>query len=208
MNDFFEKVVCINLDDRKDRWNDCVAIFRKHFLEVERLPAIYGKDLNIPYTEGFWYHGQLGSGLSHLFAVKYAKQLGLKNILILEDDVDFHDDLYPIFDQVLKELPSNWDFLYLGGIHLDMPTTFSKHLARITNTLSIHAYAVNHTAYDIAIKALMDMEESSDQNFRKKLQKDHNFFVTNPHLAWQRSGYSTTMGMHVDLSVTKYFPGT
>ena len=34
INDYFDRVVCINLDRRTDRWAECVELFAKHDLRV------------------------------------------------------------------------------------------------------------------------------------------------------------------------------
>ena len=47
LTDYFDKVYCINLDRRLDRWIKVSEIFKKNrFTNIERFPAIDGKDLN------------------------------------------------------------------------------------------------------------------------------------------------------------------
>lgn len=202
LNNFFDKIVCINLDNRRDRWNESFDIFTKHNVDVERLPAIYGKDLNIPTTHDVWYPGILGCGLSHLFALKYAKQLNLRNILILEDDVDFIPNINDHFDEIVEELPADWDMIYFGGNHFDSPQKVSAHLARITHTVALHAIAVNNKFFNTAIKALTNVNTAADMNYQS-LQGKHNIFVTDPHLAWQRPGFSSILERHEDYSFMK-----
>lgn len=204
LNNFFSKIVCISLDNRPDRWEECVRVFKKQNLDVERLPAIYGKDLNIPTENDVWYHGVLGCSISHLFAVKYAKQLNLDNILILEDDVEFIEDVNKKFLDILAELPEDWDMVYFGGNHCEIPRKVSPHLSRVSHTLACHAIALNYKFFDTAIQALTNINTINDVNYQT-LQKDYNIFVTNPHLAWQRPGFSSILERHEDYSFMKEY---
>ena len=49
LNDFFDKIYCINLDDRKDRMVAAAKQFHKHNLWVERVPGIKGSDMNLDF---------------------------------------------------------------------------------------------------------------------------------------------------------------
>ena len=42
LNDFFEKIYCINLNRRMDRYKECVEEFKKINANVERFSAIDG----------------------------------------------------------------------------------------------------------------------------------------------------------------------
>lgn len=204
MNRYFDKILCINLDHRIDRWKETAAVLRRNKIEVERMPAIYGKDLNIPTQHGSWYAGVLGCSISHLFAVKYAQQLNLRNILILEDDVEFEDNVTEKFNEILHEIPDDWDMIYFGGSHRETPTQYTEHLYRISNTTAIHAIALNSKFFDKAISVLTNINESADISYQT-LQKDNNIFVVYPHLAWQRPGLSSILDEHTDNSYTRYF---
>ena len=57
--DFFEKIYCINLDHRHDRWEECCKIFNEYGMsdKVERFSAIQYKHKNPLYSKAM---GQLG----------------------------------------------------------------------------------------------------------------------------------------------------
>ena len=46
MSDFFDKIYCINLDRRPDRWERVSKQFNELSLDVERFPAYNGNSLN------------------------------------------------------------------------------------------------------------------------------------------------------------------
>ena len=68
----FEKIFCLNLDSRKDRWEESEREFEKVGFSVERVKGVEGN-----FNRGYW--GALKA------ASKY------KSSLILEDDVEFED---------------------------------------------------------------------------------------------------------------------
>ena len=91
MNIYFDKIFCVNLDDRKDRWESAKLQFDKHKLEVERISAIKGSGLNLDWPPEI-KEGAVGCSLSHLFTMKMAKQMNLSNYLVLEDDIEFDNN--------------------------------------------------------------------------------------------------------------------
>ena len=115
--DFFEKIYCINLDSRKDRWEKCVSKFSSLGIKdkVERFSAInlsHLKDLNPKIR------GRAGCALSHALILRKAKDLKLNNYLVLEDDFDLCHSPNECLDSLSKsssQLPENWNIFYLGG---------------------------------------------------------------------------------------------
>lgn len=86
----FEKIYCINLDDRTDRWEECKDEFKRVGLTVERFSGI-SNDFN----------------LSQYRCLKKASKH--KSSLILEDDVEFVNGL-----ETLSQL-KEWDVIFLGA---------------------------------------------------------------------------------------------
>ena len=92
INTFFDKIFVINLDHRKDRWNESLKLFEKyHITNYERISAVkpiykdipkkYYSNLVVNQTE--WYvTGAVGCKLSHLKVIKLAKERNYKNFLV------------------------------------------------------------------------------------------------------------------------------
>tara|TARA_R110002051_G_scaffold325707_1_gene430352 strand:+ start:5588 stop:6367 length:780 start_codon:yes stop_codon:yes gene_type:complete len=160
----FEKIYCINLDSRPDKW----AVVQKEFEKwgildiVERFPAIA-----VYNSAGLTTAS--GCAQSHLQIIRDAKKDKLDNVLILEDDVEFinfcidyknkkprkiiQSDPREILALGLSEVKKiEWDFLYLG-YNVKLPQFCNKkilsdHLFQSTLQLTTHAYAIRNTAYD------------------------------------------------------------
>ena len=157
VNEFFEEAFYINLDRRTDRKEGFEAQMKSVGLEgwVQRMPAL-------PYTKGLHLKPDCDQcdkhaacGLGHQAIIKYAKEKGLKNVLILEDDVSFYnggirpgiDIIEDSLDQLSKV--DEWDVIHLSAFMMEESLRLvSPNLVKCSTCLTGHAYGVNHTGYD------------------------------------------------------------
>lgn len=203
LNDFFDKIYCINLDDRKDRMQESAKQFSKHNLLVERVPGIKGADMNLDFPPEI-KEGAVGCALSQLFTIKLAKQVRAKTFLLLEDDIEFDPDLNSKFNKYYAEVPSDWDMLYLGGQHFHGMnlTQVSEHIFKCEYTLAAHSVAFKYTVYDRFINKLIDITKPCDVHYAES-HREINAYVIVPHLTWQRESYSDIEKVNVDYSFLK-----
>lgn len=201
---YFDNTYCITLDARKDRWEQAKEEFGKNNIIAEKVSAIDGSKLNLNFPSEI-KEGAVGCSLSHLYIMKMAKQLGLSNYLVLEDDVKFIDNFIEIFPHIMNQVPSDWDMLYLGGQHIH-----GRNIQRVTEniykceyTLTTHSFAVKNTVYDLFIDKLIDITKPCDVHFAEE-HKNINAYVCIPHLTWQRQGYSDVEKQNVDYEFLKY----
>src|SRR5688572_15992048 len=107
INQIFPDKVCINLDRRIERWEQMQNKFRQHGIHsVQRFAAIDGDVTKIP-TNWPGTPGAYGCLLSHVEVVRRARGLGLKSILIFEDDVVFDDAFEQKFSEYIHQLPAD-----------------------------------------------------------------------------------------------------
>ena len=135
----FDKIYCINLDSRPERWQESLIEFERLGLDVERMPGFQ-------LTPGI-----AGCSKSHLECIKLAKANGHKNVLILEDDITFHVDIFEqTLTKAIEQLEENgleYDMLYFSA-NLYGPGNGLIHdnLAKISSAKAGHAYVVNELA--------------------------------------------------------------
>jgi len=197
VNEFFEKVFCINLDSRQDRWQETSKILSDHSIVAERVPSIVGSALKIPGAGGV-----TGCALTHLFVLKHARQLQLDNFLLLEDDIELAHKFNEKFEQAVKEVPADWDMLYLGGNHMFGPKPLpriSEHVYKCRATVAAHAVAFRYTVYDRLINAVVDMTQPCDVHYARA-HAEINAYVIMPHLVGQRPDYSDIQNQQMDYS--------
>ena len=195
MNWFFEHIECVNLARRTDKWAECEREFAKHDLQVERFNAVDGN--SIGYV-GRLPDGAIGNLLSHIEIIRKAKNNGRKNVLILEDDIEFDDDINDKFRERAVTVPDNWDLLYLGGNHNNQPMVkVAPFVRHITDTYATHAYSIRNTVYDLVLSELGKIDTEGDV-IMSRIQKQCNAYCFTPNLAWQRAGISDVFNTYVD----------
>lgn len=201
---YFDKIYCINLDDRIDRWKSAEEQFLKNNLIVERIPAIKGADLNLEWPSEI-KEGAVGCSLSQLFTLKLAKHLNLSSYLLLEDDIQFDENFLEKFSEIYEnQVPDNWDMLYLGGQHFHGMnlTQVNKNVYKCEYTLAAHSIVFKNTVYDRFIKSLVDITKPCDVHYAES-HKDINAYVIIPHLTWQKNTYSDIEKVNIDYSFLK-----
>jgi len=183
--DTIEKVVYINLDKRCDR----KILIEKELLrvfpydKVIRFSAIYN---STPY---------FGCTMSHINVLEMAKRNNWKNVLIVEDDMEwcnFTEQNLQVFNNLVKK---PYDVIMLGGAFID----YNKKTYKLTSASTAHCYLVSNHYYDKLIENLKNglsqlstentMTYANDQ-YWKLLQKTDNWYIIVPCIATQTDGFS------------------
>jgi len=142
--DVFDRVVLINLRRRPDRLEECrreLERARWPFREPEVFEAIDGSKVPCPpgWKEG---GGAWGCCQSHRQVLERAIQDDVEHLLILEDDLCFHDGFAADVAEFARSVPTDFDGLYLGGQHMRDPEPVNDQVVRCLNTQRTHAYSV------------------------------------------------------------------
>jgi GR25 family glycosyltransferase involved in LPS biosynthesis len=179
INDYFDKVVVVNLDKRTDRLEKITKQLDDLGITFERFSAIDGTGKN-PIIAGRDSHLQV-----------WRDNLG-KKVLVLEDDAYFVEDFQERFDQVIQTLPENWDVFYLGAL-LDKMTgkviKVNNDWYRQIVSTGTQAYCVHPDIAQYCIDRLEIYDGYIDVGLRI-LAEDMNAYITQPNLVTQYPGYS------------------
>ena len=186
-NKYFDKIYCINLDSREDKWKRSLKSFLRWGLRVSRYSARHPRHAE---TEYHWSKlsniepneakrrdrkmmtkiGEVGCYLSHLNLIKEAKAAGYKKILIFEDDVIFSKS----FEKELKFMITipDWAIIYLGGSQYswDNVRPHSNKFYYSKDTDGTFGYALNLDYYDEILSAIGSVEHPIDWDFRIGIQ--------------------------------------
>lgn len=199
LQNYFDKIFCINLDRRTDRWEFMQGEFNRIGIDVERVSAIDGNTIENKYGVN---KGNLGCAATHLSITKTAKELGLKNYLVFEDDACFKDGFIENFTNWFKEVPGYWDMLYLGANHHNGHTMITEHVATIYGSYTTHAFAATSNIYDAMIDVWKEPKAQVDVCL-SGLHPHYNCYSFVPNLVYQKEGYSDIECKHVDYSFLK-----
>ncbi len=148
---FFDAIYVISLDHREDRRIRLAEEMRHLGLaepsELTWIRAVSGEQCWAP---GFFGAGAGAWGClqSHLRVLQDAIMDGKESILVLEDDVTFHPRAAAMLDLFFKQVPQDWDQLFLGGEHFEPPEQikFRPFIFRATCVHRTHAYALRRKA--------------------------------------------------------------
>ena len=181
VNEYFDRVVVINLDRRTDRMEKLGAQLNELGIQYERFSAIDGKAEGISPVEA--------GKLSHL---KVIQELNNEKVLILEDDAYFVDGFQERFDSEMDTLPEDWDVFYLGvwlPRHTGKLTPVNKNWTRQVMSNGMQAYCVNPKKADYFAKEVQEYEGYIDVCFRILADRT-NAYVLQPNLVTQFPSYS------------------
>jgi len=179
---------CINLDERKEKWEATQEAFAGTGIVPQRFSAI-------KHTEGW-----RGCGASHVAVARKAMLAGLPWVLVIEDDCVPADDFaerWPAVRDALWEERDAWDMFLGGPTYVKGPAQFhGKHLVEIESAFATHFYVLNVSAYTKAIAWNPDRHGPIDVYYSDQFR----IVTTQPLLAYQRPSNSDIENKHVDYS--------
>jgi len=137
------KAYVISLKERKDRRAKLYLPFDFELLLQERLTGVIGID---------WSLGNLGCMLGHRQAIQLAKDNGLNEVLVLEDDAEMTGELPETMPYPITFLGGDFtaDTLQSGDIY--------------TNILGTHAVYYKNTVFDALLEQLPSLKELQTSN--------------------------------------------
>jgi GR25 family glycosyltransferase involved in LPS biosynthesis len=194
LKNYFDKVFCINLEKRKDRWSETVTELKKWdlFSGVNRFLGIDGSKLTYDNKKFRVNSGELGLLKTHIKILQLAKNKKYKNILILEDDIEFTEEIKNL-DKYMSLVPSDWDILYFGGNHNthigEQINKINDNIIKCSKTYTTHCVAFKSTTYDKCLNLIKGCDNPIDVYY-SDLQKELNVYSFYPNIALQRVSYS------------------
>ena len=109
--------------------------------------------------------GEIGCTMSHIEALKVAKENGWPSVIVLEDDVVLAKDFLKRLKLLDKLLPWTWEHVYLSGIPGNPPPPTGlmfPNIAPSDFTECTHSMMINGAAYDKIIDKLGKFETTTD----------------------------------------------
>jgi len=204
-------IFCIGFPHRVDRQLVTKAQFKRTLPEsVEFIEAVDGKKLDIipgPLTA----KGHIGATHSQRNVLQIAKDRGYENFLMLEDDVIFRKDWRNKFEIWSKDIPEDWDMIYLGALHpgqvMEALRTYIRRPVKVTDNVwklkgacGAHAVIFRHTVFDRFISMSQDLSIPIDMHYASTQETEFNAYVFAPNLAWQGPSWSDIQDTQVSYS--------
>jgi len=201
MWEFVDKILYINLDHREDRRNIMETFFKKGNIPMEKVERLSATKRT---------YGALGCLESHTRALMMAKQQGWKNVLILEDDLEWLEHFEENYKKLeeLTNLPK-WDVIMLVGWY------WKYEFPRVHNANNAGAYLVHSSYYDTFLQnrrtSVCKLRSGFGFDYHnpkytadvswKTLQKKDNWYALEPCMCRQVDGYSDNSKQQVKSSL-------
>ena len=205
LNNYFENVYVINMESDKDRLNSVTNEMNKINTKFKRMPGII-TDRALRKQEGsifgkyFAPSTAFGISEAHRKIWKTIIEKDYKNALIFEDDVKFVDNIASILPKAIKELPDDWDIVYLGclsccdkvslfELHEIMNPTKKKYSDNLNSGglyYGTEAYAISYNGAKKILEQIPKINYHLDYEITYHT-KDLKIFHINPPVAYQHS---------------------
>ena len=189
LNEFFDRIVVINLDRRQDRLKELKKQTKSLGVDFVRFSAVDAKAFGISNVAA--------CANSHRQVLEAAKADGVQRLLVLEDDADFMPGFAAEFDKLVARLPEGWQLFYLGS-NTFLPVDIGiEGLRKTDGSLTTHAYGVKAEIFDTLITTASDDRWPVDLQYSKVLPKVRAYTAW-PSLVAQRASYSDIENRFVD----------
>ena len=165
-------------------WDDIISMGMLEDRISEELKVMYDK------RPEFDNHlGHIGCGNSHIKIISEAKRLGLKSVIIFEDDAWFVDDWNEAVGAASKCLENvDWHMVYFGTCPMNPVVKFSDNISRMNGgSWALTAYAIHESFYDRILSDGGNHEGPLDIFFmHDAYNPDHKYYIVNKCLNYQR----------------------
>lgn len=201
LHNYYNKIYCICLKERDDKYQYISSQFLKHKIDVEFYrPVIPGYSHKIiePYINKYnnyntrdilfnkEFPNELGAMQSHYHVIKSALLEGNENVFVFEDDCVFHKDFDNNLQKYFNILPENADGVLLYSYMANIEPQNIRVSARWTKgyaSWSLIAYGLNKRT----MKKYIDIQDSTPMIADKVTHimmsdKSFNFYVATPPL--------------------------
>ena len=206
-----DKTYVINLDSRKDRLKLIDKDLKKIKLEYERFPACNGKKIDIYSDDINKYFdknnklspGQIGCSLSHIKIWEKAIKNNNKYTLVLEDDAIIPSNFWKKINNLLSELPTNYNIILLGccsceGEIINNKDYILKGSKNSNANWCTTAYIINNNFCKKLINIIKNNKlknNSIDSYLNTNIYPKYDFYINNPPFIKQNKNFDSDILM-------------
>jgi GR25 family glycosyltransferase involved in LPS biosynthesis len=145
--------------------------------------------------------GIIGCKMSHVKIIEIAKKRNYKNILIIEDDINFIEKWEYHLINSIKSI-EKYDLLYFTNTHIIPYTQINNYLVKPNNGLQASGYIVNNSLFDYILDNALISGMEIDNFYVKYIQHNNNYkcYSICPNIINQISEYSNIENKYVNYS--------
>lgn len=203
LDQYFQRIAILSLpgqEQRAQRALDSLAAAQLSNKAVVVM-AVRGDELRPPA----WFRGGNGAWgclQSHVRVLQDAWLDGMETVLVLEDDCVWVSDAARLAEEFLKQLPEDWEQVYLGGQHRKTPSLVPGLPAvyRAQSVNRTHAYAVKRAVIPRMLQHVLHapdyIDDKGDIHIDHQLERAHqakHWKIYSP--AWWLAGQGENQSM-------------
>ena len=201
INEKYEKVICINLKERPDKYKFIKERFDKYGIKAEfyhpvilgyarHFVDLYADKVNNPQVNHILFNkahpNEFGTMNSHYYVIKSALLEGVQSLFVFEDDCAFHKDWNNLLPKYLDTLPEDTDAILLYSFMAQLEPQNVRVKPRWTKgfgSWSFIAYGMNRRAMEGYIKLQDSQPMISDKaSWVMMTHQGYNFYIASPPL--------------------------
>lgn len=201
LNEKYQKIVCICLKEREDKYKYAVSQFEKHNIKVEfyrpvilnyskHFVNLYADKVNdysrnlVLFNKSF--PNEFGTLHSHYHVIKSALLEGVQSLFVFEDDCAMHKDWDNLLPKYLNTIPDDADGILLYSFMAQLEQQNIRVKPRWTKgfaSWSFIAYGMNRKAMEGYIKLQDETPMIADRgSYHMMTYLNYNFYVASPSL--------------------------
>lgn len=191
------KHICLTLPEQPERTERATAHFKERGIDVQFVSAINGHltglkathpyELDHPGTGYVIGPATVGIYLSHYIAWSIVAAGEHSAVMITEDDVILHNDFKAKLNEVMNDLPEEWDMVFLGSC-----CTNGEHRYHVKGDVfgglfpqCLHCYIITPSAANVLLRKCRDVFAPLDCLLRLNKYFGLNVMTVLPRIATQ-----------------------
>jgi GR25 family glycosyltransferase involved in LPS biosynthesis len=201
INERYDKVVCINLKERPNKYAFMKERFDRHGIEVQWYhPVIlnYSKHFVDAYADKYndyekhivlfnkHFPNEFGTMTTHYYVIKTALLEGVNNLFVFEDDCCFHKDWNELLPKYLNTIPEDADGILLYSFMKQLEPQNVRVKPRWTKgfaSWSFVGYGMNRRAMQGYVDLIDRMPMIADRgSWEMMTHGGYNFYICTPPL--------------------------
>ena len=190
-------VVVIGLEQSMDRWKRCREICEQNDID----PVTH-------YTTVCDYNDKHRHYMKDFLQMLRIRGKG-GDLVFFEDDFELVDGWEELLRKAWKELPSDWDMLYLGCNLTEPVLPHSDHLVKVRGAWLMHATILSRKWIDYVLRFNDYNQIWIIDDWYRQMAPYRQFYMTYPMVSYQRVEYSDFTGKYEDYKIfeNKYYKG-
>lgn len=194
LNEYYEKIVCICLKERQDKYEYAKKQFEKYNIQVEFYRSVipgYAQKIVKPLVDakaGHWniqFPNEYGTMSSFYHVVKSAIIDNVQNLFIFEDDFQMHKNWDELLPKYFEKLPSDHDIVmlysYMSSLNPENIRVNSRWIKGFKSWSHI-AIGMNKRYMEEYIKQLDMFPRIGDLVTYQMMEKGYNAYIAYPVL--------------------------